>query len=397
MESKVENFNINKKLVIGIEAKRAFCNFTGLGNYARNHILSLLSADKNLFLVLFTPKIENLNFLDQLNKFQDQFVIVKPETILEKCFHFLWRSFRIGFYFKKYNIEIYHGLSHELPIFPFKSSKTIEVVTIHDLIFLRNPQFFSSIDRLIYKLKWSLSCQRADYIIAISEQTKLDLIHFLKIQPDKIVTIHQSIAREFYEKIQDDEVKVVKEKFQLNQPFFLYVGDFNGRKNILQIVESFSLTLNCDWQLILIGPTTGDYLEEIKGAIQNLHLENSVRILGKVSFKDLMGIYKLAEVLVYPSLFEGFGIPLVEAETQETAVITSKNCGLEDAGGPHSIYVDPLKSEELKIAMNELICNSEKRNLMKKLGLEYAQNFHPDVIVKHWLKFYEDVKGRSLL
>src|SRR3569832_395054 len=158
---------------IGYDAKRAFLNQSGLGNYSRTLIKSLSQYYPENKYVLFTPKTGDNYFVDYVEK-QKNISIVKPTKLLDRFFRSWWRSYGITKLLTESNIEVYHGLSNELPfnIAEFKGKK---IVTIHDLIFLRYPEYYSAADRAIYDRKVKSACDNADVVIAISEQTKRDI------------------------------------------------------------------------------------------------------------------------------------------------------------------------------------------------------------------------------
>ena len=176
---------------IGFDAKRAFVNASGLGNYSRNLLNALHQYANEFQPVLYTPEIKT-----HLLKNQQRFEIHTPDNLLSKFFKPLWRSYGAR-RLKKHKIDLFHGLSNELPQGIHKTGIP-SVVTVHDLIFLRFPEFYSFIDRKIYYNKVKYACQSAHKIIAISQQTKDDIIRFFDIDPVKIEIIHQPVSETFF-------------------------------------------------------------------------------------------------------------------------------------------------------------------------------------------------------
>ena len=175
---------------IGYDAKRAFENQTGLGNYSRDLINIYSLSNPKFQILLFASKIFQNKRLDFL-KLRNNIKIVEPKNFLYRFFQTIWRSFGILIDLKNEKVDIFHGLSHEIP-FGIDKTKIKTVVTIHDLIFLRLPQYFNFFDRLIYYYKVKYACKRSDKIIAISNQTKSDIVELFKIDSKKIEVVYQS-------------------------------------------------------------------------------------------------------------------------------------------------------------------------------------------------------------
>ena len=370
---------------IGFDAKRFFLNRTGLGNYSRStiSILARYYPEHNYF--LYTPKI-NEQFLCPKHHYK----IRSPRTFLGQSFHPLWRSVFLGQLIKKDNLDIYHGLSHEIPLIN-KSNKTKFVVTIHDLIFLKHPELYSKLDILSYTFKYKKSCQNSDLIIAISEQTRQDIIEYFHINEQKIKVIYQSCNPDFYEPKSLQEKQRVRQKYHLPADFILYVGALAPRKNLITLVRALSLVpQEIQIPLILVGQGK-TYKQKLMQKIHKLNLNNKVKFLNFVPDKDLPALYQLATVFVYPSLYEGFGIPILEALFSKTPVITSKGSCFQEAGGLNSIYVDPHNPEELAWALEKVISDELLRQQMADKGYIYAQGFKQKNVARNLMQTYQDI------
>jgi glycosyltransferase involved in cell wall biosynthesis len=242
---------------------------------------------------------------------------------------------------------VFHGLSNELP--SGLGTDIRKIVTIHDLIFLRHPEFYPSIDRMIYKKKVNSACTKADVIIAVSEQTKQDIIEFFGIEPSKIQVVYQGLHPIYLQDVKSERMVYLLRQYQLMQPYFLYVGSIEERKNAERLVRSFKLVLDQvddDLLLLIVGKST-DYQEKVEKTVADLGLEQNVRILNKVPFNDLPFLYKGAIASVYPSLFEGFGIPVLESLMMKTPVVAGTGSSLQEAGGQHALYANPENTEDL--------------------------------------------------
>lgn len=369
---------------IGFDAKRFFLNSTGLGNYSRDLVRGVLEEEMDNDYFLYTTGGE-IDLKTKFLKNHSNIKIVTPTGIYKKMKSY-WRSVRLEKQLLKDGVEVFHGLSHEIPR-KNKLSKIKYVVTIHDLIFLRFPENYNRIDREIYKKKVEYACTTADKIIAISEQTKRDLMEFLKVPSHKIEVIYQSCAASFHH-ISDYRYRhLVQKKYNLPENYILYVGTIEKRKNLATLVEAIGKS-NTQLPLVAIGKQT-DYTKEVMDMIDKYKLGNQVALLQNVTFLDLPSIYQSANLFVYPSLFEGFGIPVLEALYSKTPVIAATGSCLEEAGGPNSIYVDPKNSDELAQQIDRVIENGELQLEMKEKGFEYAQNFNSQKQAKAVLEVYE--------
>ncbi|MDR0232456.1 MAG: glycosyltransferase family 4 protein [Dysgonamonadaceae bacterium] len=371
---------------IGFDAKRAIQNNTGLGNYSR-YVVEVLSDffPDNLY-VLFAPKKRNNPRLGKILS-RKNVLFVFPSRI-SKAFSSLWRIWNIKSDLKKQKIAIFHGLSNELP-FGIQKTGIKSVVTIHDLIFLRYPEYYKPIDRFIYRLKFKYACQKADKIIAISECTKRDIISFFRIPEEKIKVVYQGCHPAFEETISSEKKLLISRKYSLPSDFLLYVGSIESRENLLLIAKALQ-SLDENIHLVAVGKKT-PYQEEVEKFISENGLSNRVHIFNGISFDDLPAFYQLAKIFIYPSFFEGFGIPIIEALSGGIPVIAATGSCLEEAGGPDSLYIDPTDEKELAEKI-KLLWNNPKLSLsMSKAGKEYAKRFSEESIANELMKIYSSL------
>lgn len=365
---------------IGYDAKRAFNNKSGLGNYSRDVIRSVTSnTEDEIF--LFTPSV-NPDIFEQ-----EGANLVLPPDGIDSLIKPYWRSFSIVKEVDKLKLDIFHGLSNEIPFTIGKPVKT--VVTIHDLIFKRYPQWYKALDRRMYNWKFKSACINADKIIAISEQTKADIIEFYGIDAQKIEVVYQTCNDAFKTSASDELIQKVREKYQLPEPFLLNVGTIEPRKNAMQIVEAIHLH-DIDIPLIIIGRNT-QYAEEIKQYVSDNGLESQVYFLHDVSNEELPVFYQIARTFIYPSTFEGFGIPIIEALYSGTPVITSKGSCFSEPGGEHSKYVEVNNTEALADTIKQLIQDDELCQEMSTKGLEYVQKFNTHKVREDLYSVYKSL------
>ncbi|MBL0146761.1 MAG: glycosyltransferase family 4 protein [Chitinophagaceae bacterium] len=375
---------------IGFDAKRAYHNQTGLGHYSRTLIQSLANGFTQHQYYLFNPKPSLLFQFNNANIHE-----VLPGQFLHKTFSSLWRSQFVKSDIKRLNIDLYHGLSHEIPK-GIDKLNVKSVVTIHDLIHERYPNQYPFVDRKIYTAKFTYACKTANHIIAISEQTKQDIIDYYKIPNHKITVCYQSCNSAFMQKVSEQQQQTIKERYNLPDKYYLSVGSIIERKNLLIICKAIQLLKN-EIPLVVIG-NGGSYMQMVKKYIAGNNLQHKIIFLSEhknaqlTSFKsaaDFPAIYQLATAMIYPSSFEGFGIPVLEALNSGLPVITSNASCLPETGGNAALYVNPLNENELAEAMIVVAENHSLRAEMIEKGFAHAQNFTPEKCAASVMSVYK--------
>lgn len=373
-----------KSFLIGFDAKRAFYNYSGLGNYSRNLLNALSKKYPENSYFLFTPKSKNRYILENDN----QFKLIEPKGTVFKFVNSVWRLRFMKNEIKKQKIELFHGLSQELP-FGIEQTGVKSIVTVHDLIFMRFPEFYNWIDAKIYYLKLMHACRVSDQIVAISNQTKNDLVRFLDISPNKIKVIYQGCNSYFWNTYSREFWLEVKAKYSLPDKYLLYVGTIEERKNLLGILKALHLK-NIEVPLVVVGRKADEYYKNVINYISENNLKNII-FPDRVKNLELPVIYQNAECFIYPSFFEGFGIPILEALVSRTPVITSKNGCFAEAAGPGSLYVDPYDVEKIGEAIQKVISNKELKDEMIETGLRFANNFKDEVIANNYMDLYSSM------
>ena len=368
---------------IGFDAKRAFFNHSGLGNYSRDTISILSDYFPMNEHVLYSPNpLKSIPFKKSVN-----LSISGPKKFWHKKFPSLWRSYGLAEQLKDEKIELYHGLSNELP----KGIENIHiptVVTIHDIIFMRYPNFYNSTDRKIYQNKFVYSSEQATRIIAVSEQTKEDLIDFFRVPEGKIDVVYQGCNPIYWNQIGDTMRTDILGKYLVPEKFILYVGTVEERKNILNVIKALYKN-KIRFPLVIVGKPTA-YLSKVKAFVEYNRMDN-IYFLHNVPTEDLPAFYQQAELFIYPSLFEGFGIPILEALTSKTPVITSRGGCFAEAGGKSTIYIDPENVDELGEAIMTALNNSTLRDNMIIDGFIHAQKFRQEKIATNIMDVYEKI------
>jgi glycosyltransferase involved in cell wall biosynthesis len=368
---------------IGFDAKRAFNNASGLGNYSRNTIKILGEYFPDHKYLLYTPGVNGI--LDF--NLPGGSSIERPVSFLGKRCGPYWRSVGLSRRLKKDGVDLYHGLSHELPL-GLAGSPVKKVVTIHDMIAFRHPEMFTPVNRYIYRKKIIHSCSVADMIIAISRQTSDDIEEYLDIDPSRIKVIYQTCDRLFHQRSPVSIREEVIKKYSLPSVFILSVGTIEPRKNLASLLKAMHQG-KIDIPLVIVGKKTG-YIKTIYDIIRSAGMKVPI-FLENISIAELAAIYRLATVFVYPSLYEGFGIPILEALSSGTPVITSLGSCFSETAGPDSLYVEPSDYEQLAVSINKVLTDETLREKMIKGGLEHAGNFQDNVIAGKMMAAYESL------
>ena len=378
----------NTPLHIGFDAKRIVRNGTGLGAYGRTLVNDL--AQYPLQLSLYAPDKGRDDLRSQ--------IIQRPNVAFKyanKPWPFgkaYWRSRGIVNDLQRDGVQLYHGLSGELPS-GIRNSGIPSVVTIHDLIFLRHPEFYNPIDVKLYTWKFRRTLREATHIIAISECTKRDIIHYGQVPEDKISLIYQSCAQRFGAEPDPVVQQQVAQQYQLPERYILNVGSIESRKNVLQAVQSL-LYIPADISLVIIGRPT-PYTHKVMAYAQRHNLQHRVKVLHGVPDEHLPAIYSMAEVFVYPSVYEGFGIPIIEAIRCGLPVVGCSGSCLEEAGGPDNIYVAPGDVLGMANAIRRSLADADHRDERIQRSQAYIQRFAGIDVAGQVNQLYHQILSRS--
>ncbi|MFW6277126.1 MAG: glycosyltransferase family 4 protein [Prolixibacteraceae bacterium] len=364
----------------GFDAKRAFLNDSGLGNYSRTTLNALKEYYPDNDYVLFTPQIS-----DELFPNYKDFDIISPDSSFSRIFKSLWRSFSLSGQLKKHSIDLFHGLSNELPEGIHKTDVP-SLVTIHDLIFMRHPDFYRTVDRNIYYRKVKYACEAATRIIAISNQTREDIIRYFKVNPDRIETLHQAIGPVYFDK---QNTSGLYTKYELPEKFMICVGTIEHRKNQLTLLKALK-NEKIDTPVVFVGEPTM-YATELLKFISENNMDSKVKFLSKIPEEELAGLYQIAELSVYISLFEGFGLPIIEAMACGCPVLTSNLSCLPETAGGAALLCNPADENAIGKKLRGLLENSETRSKLTAKGKERAKQFHPEIYSKKLISLYSGI------
>jgi glycosyltransferase involved in cell wall biosynthesis len=375
-------------MYFGYDAKRAFQNKTGLGNYSRTLLSSLNEYFAEHQYLLFAPKETSLFDTEGFNSLK----IITPDWQPAKNFPSLWRSLWMTRDLIKSGITLFHGLSNELPA-GIEKTEIRSVVTIHDLIFELFPRQYDKGEVWVYKRKFRNACRQADAIIATSEHTKKDIVNIYNIHPDKIHVCYQSCNQAYGQQLSTEAIGQIKKQYQLPETYFLYVGSIIERKSLLDICKAlYALKDKCDIPLVVIGEGR-QYKKHVQQWLAEKNFSHRVIFLtdtasakisaGYQTGRDFPAIYQGARAFIYPSIYEGFGIPILEALHSNIPVIAAGSSSLPEVGGDAALYFEPhftdgLCDVLLKAAYDESIrqqCIDKGRQQIRHFtGKKFAEN-----------------------
>ncbi len=342
---------------IGIDAHSITEQHTGVATYVTNLINSLATThpDAPVTLYVNSPSLTDV-------KFSTTYIPKRP----------MWTSFWLPLHFlthSKPDVMLYPA--HVVPFYsPMKT-----VVTVHDLAFERFPDHFTSYYLFRLKLTTRHAVTRADHVIAVSQATKNDLIELYNVNPEKITMIYHGFNRSHFRLASKSAIEQVKQKYNLNRPYLLAVGTLQKRKNHIGLIEALKILRDNgnDIDLVVSG-TKGWLYDEIFERVHELKLEDYVRFIGYADYNDLPALYSGAEAAGLVSLYEGFGLPVLEALACQTPVVVSNNSSLPEVGGDAVITVDPLNHDEIAKAFESILTDTAiKTELLKAAPAQCAK------------------------
>ena len=375
---------------IGFDGKRIFHNKRGLGNYAKTLLTALGKIHNEHDYFIYTPSVSKTA---EKNTFWEKppYHTRTPQSLIWKCFPRFWRGAGLVQCLQKDGLDVYHGLSQELP-HGIETLSLRTVVTVHDLLCIRYPNNFSKIDAKIYEYKLKKACRSADKIIAVSKQTKKDIIDFLGVDASRIEVIYPACHAHFYKDYSKEIKNGVKKRYTLPSKYILYVGAFEKNKNVVSLVKAYKEYKQGkeEYSLVLVGKKN-KYRDKIENYIKQNKLEKNVVFLEYVHSLDLPVIFQLASLFVFPSLFEGFGLPVAEALSAKVPVITSRNSSLLEVGGNAALYIQPEDTSALVAKMKDILNNTILQKDLISKGIKQAEKFHETKIVSKLMHEYKNL------
>jgi glycosyltransferase involved in cell wall biosynthesis len=350
---------------IGIDARKL--HDFGVGTYIRNLLNELARIDHSSEYVLFCRPQD----AEVVRSFGPNF-----RPVAESSGHYSVREqLLIPLAVRRAHLDLFHAPHYVLPA--LTPART--VVTIHDCIHLMFPEYLRHRGAYAYAhaALWT-AAHRSDRIFTVSEQSKRDILKFFKIPPEKIVVTPNAIDERFSVEPDEETVAQIKDRYQLDKPFILYAGNIKPHKNLERLVEAFHRVREdggySDLRLLIIGNEISK-LQSLRRAIHRHMLHKHVRLHGYVTADTLAVFYRLASVFVFPSLYEGFGLPPLEAMASGTPVVTSNVSSLPEVVGDAAILVDPYDPTSIAHGIVQVLKSETLRADLRERGLARARAF----------------------
>lgn len=369
---------------IGIDARMYSTEFTGIGRYVYELIKRLSEIDTKNEYVLFMNNPEYEKFEVPNKRFKKVLVNAHHYSIKEQT------SYLFAIYMAK--LDLMHFTHFNAPIFYKKKS----VVTIHDLTlsFFPGKKMNSWFYRTAYNLVLKSAVNHAKKIIAVSENTKSDLIDVAHTNPGKIDVIYEGVGEKFTPRTNKEDLLEVLKKYGINKDFLLYTGVWRGHKNLVNLIKAFALLREGPEGLDLSLVITGEedpYYPEVKRTVNELGLEHNVIYTGMVPEDELVALYQGATIYVFPSLYEGFGLPPLEAMRCGTPVVASKtSCIPEVCGENNAVYFDPYDPEDIANSLRRVLLDPLLQEELRGFGLKHSLSFSWEKMAEKTLEVYNE-------
>jgi glycosyltransferase involved in cell wall biosynthesis len=354
----------------------------GIGTYIRNLLLHLARIDQQTEYVVLCSAEDRSTVTPLGPNFRSVCERAGPYSIREQL--------SIPLRVRREGADLFHAPHYVLP--PLTPARSI--VTIHDCIHLMFPQYLPN--RLGYAYAraalW-IAARKSDRILTVSEASKRDILRFLHVPPEKVAVIPNAIDERFWLEPSEEQIVRTRERYQLNDPFVLYVGNIKPHKNLERLIEAFHRLRDRgpdQLKLLIIGDEISQ-LQSLRRAVHRLMLHKHVRFLGFVPLETLAVLYRLASVFVFPSLYEGFGLPPLEAMASGTPVVTSNVSSLPEVVGDAAVLVDPYDAGAIANGIVRVLGDAQLRADLRQRGLARAQAYSWERSVRRIHEIYHEV------
>lgn len=366
---------------IGIDVTALPTQLFGAGNYIVNLTRTLIRLDaSNHYFVFSKPQ--------QLALFGGRgYAQVVPVTLPTRLHRIAWEQTGFPWLIHKYQLDVVHSPHYTMPII----APCAKVVTFHDMTFFLHPQVHLLYKEIFFRSMIPISARRADALIAISQNTRTDILRLLPINPAKLFTIPYGIAPIFCPQTQETQGAILR-KYDLPRDFILYVGNLEPRKNLPALLRAFATLVRRGLppSLVLVG-SRGWMDEEIFATLRELNLGHRVYLPGYIPQSELPALYSAAKVFVYASRYEGFGLPVLEAMACGAPVITSNVASMPEIAGDAGILINPDREDELTDAIARVLTDADLAARLARAGVERARSFSWERAAKETLAVYDRV------
>lgn len=373
MMAKQSQVAINAHLMSGSATYRS----AGISTYLTNLLAHLESSPSLDFQILVSPDANT-----------DSLAVpcIKAKLPTNRPFmRIIWEQFVLPVWLSYSHIDVLHSPAFVGPVF----SPCPQVITVHDLSFIRFPQFFKKTNRLYLSLLTGFSCRRAAAVIAVSKFTASEIASLLRVPRDKIHTVYHGVDRKFHP-LPDNEIDQFKRKMGLPEQFILFLGTLEPRKNLVQLVRAYAKLKNRNIHLVIAG-AQGWYYKEVYATVESLSLSDYVHFPGYVNADDQVLWYNSALMFAYLSTYEGFGLPVLEALACGVPTLTTTNSSLPEAGGDGALKVPENDIEAIVDGMQRMITDTELRMRLRCHGLNHAKKFTWRASADNTMRIYQEL------
>ena len=349
---------------------------SGIGTYTRNLVANILDIDKTNTYTLLGREKELSKYAQKPNVFIKEFhspIYSISEQVIEPL--------------KLWNTEFLHCPHYNIPVI-YEGEM---IVTVHDLIHLLFPQFLKHKAAYFYaKSLFKLMTIRAKEIIAVSENTKADIVNYLGVKEDKVVVIYNGVSEIFRKDASQEECEKLRDKLNLHARYILNVSNMKMHKNIEILIKAYSKLRKkgIEQKLLLVGGEK-ERIRELQVYADQFNVTKDIIFLQNIDFEDLPLLYRICDVFVFPSLYEGFGLPLVEAMASRVPVVTSNVSSMPEVVGNAGITIEPSDADSLAEAIEKVISDSNMRENMIKMGIKQIEKFNWQNTARKTLDVYK--------
>ena len=371
-------------MIIGVEGRNLQGNRLGVGRYLVNVLRELATIDqRNEYIIYHSQPIEPLGFTSDRIRYDNP----------GRAPSILWRHLRLPLAMRRDGIDLHFSPSYFLPLLKVCPS----VVAVHDIIFKVHPEWFIRDRRLLFDGLFIREVKRAERITTLSHHSKRDIVNVLNIDPAKVVVIPIA-ADELFRPIGNELlINDAKKRHGIDDGFVFTVGSVHTRRNLVRLIEAISLAsgrLGRDLKLLIVGePAPFRPPIDLAGTAHSYGLDDQVIHVEYISDEDLLLLYNACDLFVYPSLYEGFGLPVIEAMACGTPVACSNATSLPEVAGKAAVYFDPTDAGDMANAMIRILDDSPLKEKLSRAGIERASTFSWRRTAEETLKVFEEVLG----
>lgn len=364
----------------------------GIGHYTYYLVKHLLKVDKkNDYVLYFDYQFPEPH---EFTKHPRVTVRQFPFSRYKHYLPFGYSHLLVTAQLKRDHLDVYHAPANIIPL----QYKLPSVVTVHDLAIYTHPEWFPDGQNFSKKVLVPSSLQRARKIIAVSRSTRQEMIKLFDVAPEKIEVVYEGFVKD--KKVSKQQMQEVRNQYHLKSNYVLFVGSIEPRKNLPALIKAFDAIVNSnwrkwkDWQLVMAGAKGWKYNETMQ-AIKNAKCGSSIRYIGYVSHEEKMALMSGAQIFAFPSLWEGFGLPVLEAFGLGTPVLSSAVSAIPEIAEGAAVLVNPKKQIDLQTGLKDLMTDPTRRQELGALGKVRAQGFSWEEAARHTLRIYEKVAKNS--